>query len=236
EGCRRAERRRTRQQDHNAAAQSAGRLNFIARRKIPVSCLKDMVAADLNHLPVQDEYAARLGAGLRPEVGDGVVAQNQVLHVGYADSCVAEGGTLAKRAQRPEYRGGDGIRADAQVFDADDFLVLHQIEKAYRTDPAQTAIADAVSVDLNIDQLAGGHNLFARLPGPTAWHVQGDSRITRTFFDDRHSFNMAAIVAVGIEDRQAAKRDAVAPCLVDLVLHNEHVAGRAGDLDAARVD
>ena len=59
----------------------------------PVAGFKDLVSADLDHFADEDEDAVGLDAGVCAEVGDGVVADDEVLNEGDADCSIGGGGS-----------------------------------------------------------------------------------------------------------------------------------------------
>jgi hypothetical protein len=54
----------------------------------PVAGFEDLVAADLDHFADEDEDAVCLDAGIGAEVGDGVVADDEVFNEGDADGSI----------------------------------------------------------------------------------------------------------------------------------------------------
>ena len=128
----------------------------------PVPCVQHLIAADLDHLAVQHEDAAGVVAGVPPEVGDGVVADDQVLDIREGDGAVAEG-AIVRLGDVAAQRGQNRVGGDRQVLDADDLLVFAQIEESDRADPAEPGIADAVAANLDVAQPARGDDPSATL-------------------------------------------------------------------------
>ncbi len=56
----------------------------------PIAGLKDLIATDINQFAVEHKDAAYRGSGDVAKVGNGVVADYQVLNVGNADRAIAE--------------------------------------------------------------------------------------------------------------------------------------------------
>jgi hypothetical protein len=80
----------------------------------PVAGFEDLVAADLDHFSNEDEDAVGLDAGLGAEVGDGIVADDEVFDEGDADGSVRRGrpGTdCSDGAERARSRGVAGRRS-----------------------------------------------------------------------------------------------------------------------------
>ena len=211
------------QQQHDSGTEAVGRRRILRPR--PVARLQHVIAADFDHLAVQHEDAAGGVSGLTAEVADVVVADDEVLHVGHADRPIADDRQrLVRLIEFRQQRGGDRVRRDREVLDADDLQRFDEIEEPDRPD----------AVDLNVEQLARDDDPSAILAaGRTARDGQRDFRIAGPGYFDRHAGDLARRASVGADDSQAAERDAVAPGPVDFVFHDEDVRRRPADLNPA---
>src|SRR5262249_46736549 len=127
------------------------------------------------------------------------------------------------------------IPRDRQILDADDLQLFDQVEEPDGADPAETGVADAIAVDLDVKQLAGGNNPSAiqAAYGSPAGYLQRNRRIARARLLDRAAGNSPGRLSIAVGDDETSERDAVARGTVDFVFHHENIFRRPGDLDAA---
>ena len=201
--------------------------------------VEDPVVDDLHSLPMEQVDPADRVQVVEPVVLDHVLPDHQVLHVGQGDAAVTHAVDHRRfdRRQAAAKTAPDLVLDDGQALDGDQLVHGLQAKEPDHADAVQAHVEDTVVADGDLSKRSGrdlpSATVVIAVPGIGNPGVSGPAGEARVVVVDQGADEAAGILAVLVDDHDAAQGDAVAVAALDQVLGDPDPLAGAGELDTA---